>query len=63
MEEIVKDFSGNIIARINHQPNGDKVVRNFYGQNLGKYDAASDVTRDVYGRIIASGDQTGMLIK
>lgn len=63
MEEIVKDFYGQIIAKIQHEPNGDKIVRNFYGQILGKYDAACDVTRDFYGRIVAKGDCVGMLIK
>ena len=37
-EELIKDCYGNIIARIDEQSNGDKIVKNFYGQILGKYD-------------------------
>ncbi len=63
MEELIRDFSGLIIAKVEHQPNGDKIVRNFYGQLLGKYDAARDLTLDFYGRIVAKGDCVGLLIK
>ena len=62
-EELIKDCYGNIIARIDEQTNGDKIVKNFYGQILGKYDKALDVTKDFYGRIVAKGECTGILIK
>ena len=62
-EELIKDCYGNIIARIDEQTNGDKIVKNFYGQILGKYDKALDVTKDFYGRIVAKGECVGILIK
>ena len=62
-EELIKDCYGNIIARIDEQSNGDKIVKNFYGQILGKYDKTLDVTKDFYGRIVAKGECVGILIK
>lgn len=62
-EQLIKDCYGNIIARIDEQSNGDKIVKNFYGQILGKYDKALDVTKDFYGRIVAKGECVGILIK
>ena len=62
-EEIIRDSMGRIIAKIQVMPNGDKVVRDFYGKILGKYDKANNVTRDFYGRVVARGECTGLLIK
>lgn len=62
-QELITGFGGQIIARIETKANGDKVVRDFAGQILGKYDHAADVTRDFYGRIVARGECLGVLIK
>ena len=50
-EQIIRDFYGKIIAKIETKPNGDKTIRDFYGRILGKYDAATNTTRDFYGRM------------
>ena len=60
--EPVRDFSGRIIAWIETKPNGDVYVREFSGRILGHYDKQCDVTREFSGRIIAQGNQIGMLI-
>ena len=60
--QTIKAWNGKILGFIDEYPNGDKIVRDFYGKILGKYDKAFNVTRDVYGRIIAKGDQSSMLI-
>jgi len=39
----------------------DKVVRDFYGRILGRYDSNQDVTRDFYGRIVSKGDTSSGL--
>lgn len=62
-EQIIRDFYGRIIAKIETSPNGDKTIRDFYGRILGKYDKACDVTRDFYGRIVAQGECLNMLIE
>lgn len=62
MEQPIRDFYGRILGYIETKPNGDKVLRNFYKQILGKYNKATDTTRDFYGRIIAKGDQLSMLL-
>ena len=62
IEHLIKDFYGKIIAKIEVKPNGDKVIRDFNGRILGKYDSIRNVTTDFYGRIIGSGDCSGMLI-
>ena len=61
-EEIIKDFYGRIIGYIQTQPNGDKTVRDFYRRILGSYNKATNTTRDFYGRIVARGDQSSMLL-
>ncbi len=62
-EQIIRDFQGKIIARIEVKANGDKIVRDFGGKRLGTYDAAAGVTRDFFGKIVARGDAVSMLIK
>ena len=58
----IKEFSGKIIGFIDLEHTGDKIVRDFYGRILGRYDKKFDVTRDFYGRIVARGDQSSLLI-
>ncbi len=62
-KETIRNFSGQIIAYYEHQPNGDIVVHDFYGRILGKYDKQFDVTRDFYGHIVAQGCVLGLLIQ
>ena len=61
-DEIIRDFGGRIIARIETKPNGDKIVRDFGGHILGRYDKAANVTRDFGGHILARGECLGILI-
>ena len=61
-DEIIRDFGGRIIARIETKLNGDKIVRVFGGHILGKYDKAANVTRDFGGHILARGECLGILI-
>ena len=58
----IKEFGGKIIGFIEVEHTGNKVVRDFYGRILGRYDKKFDVTRDFYGRIVAQGDQASLLI-
>jgi len=60
--ETITDFRGRNIAYIETDSQGNKVVYDFYKRILGKYDARADRTYDFYGRIIAHGDGTGILI-
>ena len=60
--EVIKDFGGKIIARIETDSQGNNKVRNFGGKILGRYDARTNTTKDFNGRILAKGDATGMLI-
>lgn len=60
--DLVKDFSGRILARIETDSRGNKTVRNFNNWILGRYDAQSNTTRDFYGRIVARGDACSLLI-
>lgn len=61
-EETIKDWTGRIIAYVETKPNGDKVVRAFSRRILGYYYKSRNVTTDFYGKILAYGDATGMLI-
>ena len=63
-EETIRELSGKIIGYIETDAQGNKTVRNFYRQVVGKYDANAKVTRDFYGRIVAKGDvSAGLLYK
>ena len=62
-EQVVRDFGGRVIARIELCANGDKIVRDFQGRILGKYDKAQNVTRNFGGCIVAKGECMGLLIK
>ncbi len=59
---IIRDFYGRIIGKIETDSNGNKTIRNFYGVILGRYDARTNTTRDFYGRVVANGDASTMLI-
>ncbi len=61
--ELIRKFTGEIIAKLEYQDNGDIVVRSFYGNILGKYDHSRDKTVDFYGRIVADGCVPGVLIE
>ena len=41
---------------------GNKTVRDFYGDIKGYYKKSDNTTRDFYQRIVARGDQSGMLL-
>ena len=55
-KEPIKDWQGKILGFIETESNGNKVLRDFYGRILGKYDKNSNVTRDFYGRQDGKGD-------
>lgn len=54
--EVIRDFYGRIIGKIDTLDNGDRIAKDFYGRIVGKYIKSMNVTRDFYGRIIAKGD-------
>lgn len=60
--ERIQDWTGKPVGWREVKPNGDIVIRDFYGKIRGKYDKYCDVTRDFYGTILARGDQSGMLV-
>lgn len=62
MKTPIKDFYGKIIGYIEEDSNGNKTVKDFYGRILGYYKKSQNVTTDFYGRKIAQGDQSSMLI-
>ena len=58
----IKSWEGRIIGWVETDDKGNKVVRDFYGKIIGRYDKRADVTRDFYGRLVAKGDQTSFLL-
>ena len=60
-KEVIRDFSGKIIAFVEDDPNR-KSVRSFDGRLIGWYDKRTGITYEFNGRIVAKGDATGMLI-
>ena len=60
--EVIKDFGGRILGYLEHQSNGDIIVKDFSLKILGKYDKASNTTKDFYGRILFKGNMAASLI-
>lgn len=61
--QIVKNWQGKIIGYIETDNFGNKTVKDFYRKTLGRYDKKANVTKDFYGRVVAKGDQCGLLLK
>lgn len=62
MRTAIRDFYGRIIGWVYEDNNGNKKLTDFQGRVKGKYDKATNTTRDFYGRIVARGDQLSMLL-
>ncbi len=59
----VKNWQGKIIGFVDTDSvTGNKVVRDFYGRILGKYNKKLNITQDFYGRLVSKGDRTMMLL-
>ncbi|MBQ6946476.1 MAG: hypothetical protein IJN42_00365 [Clostridia bacterium] len=56
MREPIKNYQGRIIGFIEVKSNGDKVLYDFPGKILGKYNKSLNVTQDFYGRQVGKGD-------
>ena len=61
--EAIREPSGKIIGWIQSESNGDKILRDFNGRILGRYDNRLDVTKEPSGRIVARGYALTMLLK
>ena len=59
----VKDIYGRILGHIETSSNGDKRVLDRNYKIKGYYRKRSDMTTDFYGRTIAKGDHSSMLLK
>lgn len=62
-EELLKDAYGKMIGRVIIESNGDKTLKNNYGNILGFYRKQRNITTDRYGKIIAYGDCLMMLLR
>lgn len=62
-KEPVKDWQGKILGFVETESNGNKVLCDFYGRILGKYDKSLNVTRDFYGRQVGKGDVLMTLLR
>lgn len=53
----IRDFYGKIQGWVEEdETTGNKIIRDFYGRIVAKYDKNQNVTRDFYGKIIGKGD-------
>ena len=62
MKTPIKDFYGRIIGWVQEDSAGNKKLTDYQGLIKGRYDKATDTSRDFYGRIVAKGDQLSMLL-
>lgn len=59
----VQDWRGKLIGFIETDSvTGNKVIRDFYGRIKGKYNKKLNITQDFYGRTVARGDQSAMML-
>ena len=58
---LIRDFGGRIIGRVESDNKGNKITRDFGGAILNRYDAKMNVTRDFGGKVIARGDVSSSL--
>ena len=63
MKEVIKDFEGRIIGYEETLSNGDVKVSDFSGRILGYYRKSQNKTVDFYGRTVARGNHTGILLR
>ena len=62
-KEKIKDWTGKIIGFVETDSvTGNKVVKDFYGKIKGKYNKKLNITQDFYGRTVAKGDQSAMML-
>ena len=62
-KEPVKDWRGKILGFIETDTSTqNKILRDFYGRILGKYNKRLNITQDFYGRQVAKGDQLLILL-
>ena len=62
--EKIKDWTGKIIGIIETDTvTGNKVVKDWHGKIKGRYIKRLNVTQDFYGRQVAKGDQSPMLLR
>lgn len=55
-KEAIKDWQGKILGWVETESNGNKILRDFPGRILGKYNRALNITQDFYGRKVGNGD-------
>ena len=61
--ERVQDWTGKLIGFIDTDSvTGNKTIRDFYGKIKGKYNKRLNITQDFYGRTVAKGDQSAMML-
>lgn len=60
--ETISTFGGVILGYLEHQNNGDIIVKNFYRQILGKYEKSTNTTRNFYGQILYRGNMAAALL-
>lgn len=59
----IKDWTGKIIGIIETDTvSGNKVIKDWHGRILGRYIKKINQTQDFYGRLVAKGDQSAMLL-
>ena len=61
-KETIRDNYGKILGYIETDQFGNKMVRDFYGKIKGKYVKRLNITQDFYGRTVARGDQSAMML-
>ena len=60
--EFIRNFNGKVVATIENFPNGDAIIRDFYGKVVGRYTKADNRTRDFYGKVVSTGNTLAQFV-
>lgn len=55
-KEAIKDWTGKIIGYVQTESSGNKLLTDWQGRILGKYNKSLNITQDFNGRRVGDGD-------
>ena len=61
--EYIKDKTYRVIGCIETDDKGNKVGKDYVFRVVGRYDAKQNITKDLYGKFVGTGDQLSSLIR
>lgn len=58
----IREYGGKVIGFIDEDDDGNQEARSFGGKVLGRYDKATNMTRDFGGKVLSIGNTLAALL-